>query len=71
MSKLEIGMSAGEARELGLHVSDHVPDCARLEPRDQTGVEVRALDNGGFDVEITISAAWQWLDFKFEISMKE
>lgn len=67
--KLEIGMYAGEARELGIHVSDHVPDCAKLCPLDQTSVKTHALDDGRIIVDITIRASWRWVEGKFEITI--
>ena len=67
MSKLEIGMYAGEARELGLEVPENVPDCAKLEPLD---IRMLNVEDGGSEqvvINLEVDVEWRWVTAKFEI----
>ena len=68
MSKLQVGMDAFTARELGLEVPENVPDCAVLEARDIRMLNVE--DDGGSErvvVNMEVDVEWRWVEVNFEI----
>lgn len=61
------GMSALEARELGLKVASHVPNVAILEISESKidKVEIDPNKPGKFNMVINLRACWKWVDATF------
>lgn len=71
MNKLQFGMTAEEARALGLEVPEDVPDVAILSPDLTKESEIKTEDgpNGEIIVNMKIAAKWSHINIKFEIEV--